>query len=113
MVNKKTHKKPPRVGDGKPGPGRPPGSQNKLTATVKMLVLSTLEDLGGKRWLKKLAKDHPQVFAQLLAKIMPTQVVGDVSHRFVAEIPPPETDAQEWLNRYSPKPTHQAPATKQ
>lgn len=113
MVNKKTQKNPSKVGEGKAGPGRPPGSQNKVTATVKMLVLATLDELGGKRWLKKLAKDHPQTFAQLLAKIMPTQVVGDVNYRYVAEMPPPEKDPTEWLRKYSPSQTHQAPATKQ
>jgi hypothetical protein len=112
VVNKKTPKHD-RVGEGKPGPGRPAGSQNKVTATVKMLVLATLDELGGKRWLKKLAKEHPQTFAQLLAKIMPTQVVGDVSYRYVAEMPPPEEDPAEWLQRYAPKPTHPAPPTKQ
>jgi hypothetical protein len=45
---------------------------------------------------------------------MPTQVVGDVTHRYVAELPPPENDPQEWLKKYSPKPTtHSAPTTKQ
>ena len=116
MVNKKTSKNSAnstRIGEGKPGPGRPPGAVNKVTATVKMLTLDALDALGGKKWLVKLGKTHPQVFAQLLAKIMPTQVVGDVSHRFVAELPPPEQDAEEWLRKYSPKQTHQAPATKQ
>lgn len=78
-----------------------------------MLVLSTLDELGGKKWLKALAKEHPQTFAQLLAKIMPTQVVGDVSYRYVARMPPPEKDPKEWLDKYSPKPTHQAPSAKQ
>jgi len=101
----------------KPAPngrrGRPPGTPNKITATVKMLVLGTLDELGGKRWLKKLAKEHPQTFAQLLAKIMPTQVVGDVSHRYVAQMPPPEGDPAEWLKKYSPKQTHPTPPTQQ
>lgn len=111
-MNKKTTKNA-RVGEGKPGPGRPPGAQNKITATVKMMVLGALGTLGGQKWLVKQAKKHPQAFMQMLRHIMPTQVVGDVNYRYVAEMPPPETDPEEWLKRYSPKPTHAAPPTKQ
>lgn len=112
-MNKKTKKKPPRVGDGTPGPGRPKGSQNKVTATVKMMVLGALDKLGGQKWLVKQAKDHPQAFMQMLRQVMPTQVVGDVNYRYVAEMPPPESDPEEWIKRYAPKPTHPAHPTKQ
>jgi len=111
-MNKKTRRNA-LVGQGKPGPGRPPGVPNKLTSTVKMMVLGALERLGGEAYLQRMAKKHPQAFMTLLGKIIPTQVVGDMSYRYVAEIPPPETDADEWLKKYSPKPTHQAPATRQ
>lgn len=112
-MNKKTPQKPARVGDGTPGPGRPKGSQNKITATVKMMVLGALDKLGGEKWLVKQAKKHPQAFMQMLRQVMPTQVVGDVNYRYVAEMPPPESDPEEWLRKYSPTQTHQAPATKQ
>jgi hypothetical protein len=110
--NKKTRKNA-RVGEGKPGPGRPPGSPNKITATVKMMVLGALDKLGGERWLVRQAKKHPQSFMQMLRQIIPTQVVGDMSYRYVAELPPPESDPEEWLRKYSPTPTHQAPTTRQ
>jgi hypothetical protein len=61
------------------------GTPNKLTGTVKMMVLGALEKLGGRStWLVKQAKKHPQAFMTLLGKIIPTQVVGDMSYRFVA-----------------------------
>ncbi len=106
-ANKKTAK----IGEGRPGPGRPPGAQNKITATVKMMVLGTLEKLGGEKWLMQQAKKHPQAFMQMLRQVMPTQVVGDVTHRYVAEMPPPESDPDEWLKRYKPQ-THQTPPAK-
>lgn len=102
-------KKPKRKKTG----GREAGTPNKLTATVKMMVLAALDAVGGEKYLAKLAKSHPQAFATLLGKVMPTQVVGDVNYRYVAEMPPPEKDPDEWLKRYAPKQTHQAPATKQ
>lgn len=93
--------------------GRQKGTPNKLTATVKMMLLEALEKEGGVRYLRRQAKKHPQAFMTLLGKIIPTQVVGDMSYRYVAEMPPPETDPDEWLKRYSPKPTHPAPTTRQ
>lgn len=111
-MDKKTTKNAARIGAGKPGPGRPKGAQNKVTATVKMMVLGALEKLGGEKWLVKQAKEHPQAFMQMLRQVMPTQVVGDVNHRYVAEMPPPESDPEEWLKKYAPT-THQAPATRQ
>jgi hypothetical protein len=74
-----------------------------------MMLLEALEKEGGVKYLRRQAKKHPQAFMTLLGKIIPTQVVGDMSYRYVAEMPPPETDPEEWLKRYSPKPTHAAP----
>jgi hypothetical protein len=61
----------------------------------------------------KQAKAHPQAFMQMLRQVMPTQVVGDVTHRYVAEMPPPEDDPHEWLKRYAPKQTHPSTTTRQ
>lgn len=103
------NKKPKRKKTG----GREAGTPNKITATVKMMVLAALDKVGGEAYLAKLAKSHPQAFATLLGKVMPTQVVGDVNYRYVARMPPPEKDPEQWLSRYKPKPTHPAPPTKQ
>jgi hypothetical protein len=109
-----TTKKPKgKHGGRRPGSGRKPGVPNKLTATVKMMLLEALEKEGGVKYLRRQAKKNPHAFMTLLGKIIPTQVVGDMSYRYVAEMPPPETDPEEWLKRYSPKPTHAAPTTRQ
>jgi hypothetical protein len=111
-MDKKT-KKNDRIGEGKPGPGRPKGAENKLTKTVKMMVLAALDKVGGEKYLARMAKSHPQAFMTLLGKILPTQVVGDMSYRFVARMPKPEGNTEEWLKSYAPKPTHEAPTTRQ
>lgn len=102
-------KKPKRKKTG----GRKAGTPNKLTATVKMMVLGALDKKGGQRWLERQMDKYPQAFLTLLGKIIPTQIVGDMSYRYVAEMPPPESDPDEWLRKYSPKQTHPAPATRQ
>lgn len=98
-------------GGKRPGSGRKPGSPNKLTSTVKMMVLGALEAKGGQTWLEEQMDKYPQAFMTLLGKIIPTQVVGDMSYRFVARIPPPEADTDKWLKKYAPR-THQPSATK-
>lgn len=95
------------------GAGRKPGVPNKLTKTVKMMILEALEKKGGAKWLQKQADKHPQAFMTLLGKVMPTQVVGDMSYRYVARMPKPEGNTDEWLKTYAPTQTHDAPATKQ
>lgn len=83
------------------GAGRKPGVPNKVTATVKMMVLAALEKAGGDEYLLKQAKDNPTAFMTLLGKIMPTQVVGDVTRPFVALIPAPSGTSEEWLKTYA------------
>lgn len=100
-------------GGKRPGSGRKPGVPNKFTATVKMLLLDALEKKGGVKYLVKMADKHPQAFMTLLGKIIPTQVVGDMSYRFVARMPKPEGNTDEWLKTYAPTGTHPAHPTKQ
>jgi len=102
-------KKPKREKTG----GRTAGTPNKLTSTVKMMVLGALDKLGGEDYLVRMAKKHPQAYMTLLGKIIPTQVVGDMSYRYVARMPKPEGNTDEWLKTYAPKPTHPAHPTKQ
>jgi hypothetical protein len=102
----------PKVNPGnfKPGnPGRKAGTPNKLTSTVKMLVMGALEAKGGQAWLEKQMEKHPVAFMALLSRIIPTQIIGDLSYRYVARIPPPEKDSQAWLKHYAPQPTQQLP----
>jgi hypothetical protein len=92
-----TNRRPPNAGK-----GRPAGIPNKLTSTVKMMILGALDAKGGQKWLEKQMDKYPQAFMTLLGKIIPTQVVGDMSYRYVARIPPPEEDADAWLKKYAP-----------
>lgn len=69
----KKHKGNPNL---KAGPGRPKGSQNKLTKTVKQAVLDAFEELGGADWLVSVGRKDPKTFSQLLAKCIPAEVTG-------------------------------------
>lgn len=65
----------------KPGnSGRPAGTQNKLTRTVKETVLAVFNDLQGdeKHNLKTFAEKYPRDFYQIAAKLIPTEIAGTV-----------------------------------
>lgn len=67
-----------------PNKGRKPGSQNKLTVNLRKAILLAADQVGennrGKDgllgFLRRLAKNDTKTFAQLLAKLIPTQVTG-------------------------------------
>ena len=76
-MNKQTAK----IGEGKRGPGRPKGSQNKTTALLKDAILQAAERAGNEAgligYLKKQATANPGPFMGLLGKVLPMQVTGD------------------------------------
>lgn len=70
----------------KPGnPGRPKGSTNHLTKTVKETVLAVFNDIQSdpKVNLRKFAKDYPRDFYAIAAKLIPTEITGSVKQVIV------------------------------
>ena len=53
------------------GKGRPRGSQNKATASVKAALEASLTELGGVQWFVQLAKTNPDAYVKLLLQILP------------------------------------------
>lgn len=64
----------------KGNPGRRPGSKNKLTTTVKETVLNVFNELQDdqKNNLKAFAEKYPRDFYQIAAKLIPTEITGQV-----------------------------------
>ena len=85
-----------RIGAGRAGPGRPPGSQNKITVALKEAILAAAENAGGDEgivgYLSRLAIENSSAFAGLLGKVLPTTLAtsesngGNVEIRFIREI---------------------------
>lgn len=73
-------------GKGKPfvsgNGGRPKGAQNKLTKTVKETVLSAFNELQSdpKHNIVAFAKKNPRDFYQIAAKLIPTEIKGNVNN---------------------------------
>lgn len=69
------------IGKGTPGPGRPPGSKNKITAAVKDALRGALESShpdGAEGFFLELARDDPKTFSHLVAKLIPNEVQAEV-----------------------------------
>ena len=74
-----TGKKPRRVGDGTPGPGRPKGLQNRTTAAVKEALGMAFEGIGGVARLQTWAEENTTEFYKLWSKLIPVEVKAEHS----------------------------------
>lgn len=64
------------VGNGKPGPGRPKGSVNKVTGDLRAMIGEALAAAGGVEYLTTQAKANPSAFLTLVGKTLPKEVTG-------------------------------------
>lgn len=64
----------------KGNPGKPKGAQNKLTKTVKEVVLATFNTLQKSKEhnLIAFAEKNPKEFYQIAAKLIPTEINAKV-----------------------------------
>lgn len=57
--------------------GRKAGTPNKISAELKDIILTALDDAGGVKYLRNVAGSHPAAFLSLVGKVLPLQVSGD------------------------------------
>ncbi len=82
-----------RVGSGMPGPGRPKGSQDRITRTIKDAIEIAARDChphGLAGWLIERAQggvQDRQIFAGLVAKVIPAQLQAQVDGAIVVQLP--------------------------
>ena len=51
--------------------GRPKGSRNAVTMTLKDGIEEAYHQLGGIQWLVQLGREEPRIFASLLLRLIP------------------------------------------
>lgn len=69
-------------GGSKPGErrgGRKRGTPNKLTAELKDIILQSLAEVGGVKYLITQAGAEPKSYMLLLGRVLPLQVKGDIN----------------------------------
>ena len=63
--------------DARRAPGRPKGSPNKTTKALKEMILASLDELGGKEYLKALAIENSSAYSSLLKAVYPTTLATE------------------------------------
>ena len=72
----KTKRKPTGAAAMGAGPGRPKGSENKLSRDLKEMILQALDGAGGVQYLIDQADNKPAAFLALVGKVLPMTVQG-------------------------------------
>lgn len=57
--------------------GRVKGTPNKVTSTLKTMILGALDDAGGRAYLLRMANQQPKAFLSLLGRVLPQEVKGE------------------------------------
>ncbi len=76
MTVTKTKRKPTGAAAMGAGPGRPKGSENKITKDLKTMILKALDQAGGVEYLAHQANEKPAAFLALVGKVLPMTVQG-------------------------------------
>ena len=64
---------------GNRGMGRPKGSPNRITRTVREAIEAAFSEVGAERYLVEQATLNPTAFLGLIAKLLPAQIMAEVS----------------------------------
>ena len=87
---------------GEPRPanaGKKKGSQNKITASLKEMILGALDEAGGLTYLSEQAIANPSAFLTLLGKVLPTTLANDKDNpvKFAIIDVPNRESREQWL----------------
>lgn len=63
-----------RIGNGRAGPGRPRGTQNKVTTSFKDAVKLVYQDIGGHTAFASWARENPTDFYKICSRLIPSEV---------------------------------------
>lgn len=83
--------------------GRQKGTRNKISCTLREMVIGALSEVGGQQYLTQQARENPTAFLTLLAKTLPRELktaddkplqhVVEVVHRICSVPSHPNRDA--------------------
>lgn len=66
---------PFKEGDPRPeGAGRKPGTPNRMTSAVKDAIEQAFKEVGGQKYLIRVAEEDPKTFCALLGKVLPRDI---------------------------------------
>jgi hypothetical protein len=96
-----------RIGHGKPGPGRPRGSANRLTVSARKAFQLAFDGVGGIPALTERPRENRGDFYRIYARSIPADVRHETltqatAVQFVIHAPAVSTDTESWLRDYGP-----------
>jgi hypothetical protein len=56
--------------------GRPAGTPNRVTGSIKAMIEGALKDAGGREYLARQAEQNPVAFMGLVGRVLPLQLAG-------------------------------------
>jgi hypothetical protein len=83
QVNSAGKRLPPAAGK-----GRPKGTQNKITRTIREAIEASFDKVGGAEYLAKMAIEQPAAYMTLLGKVLPAHMnisTKDTTFKLVVE----------------------------
>lgn len=66
--------------DGSRSGGRKKGTPNKTTTRLKDAIMKSFEQVGGEKYLARLAEEEPKAYATLLGRVLPAELSAKVEH---------------------------------
>ena len=66
--------------------GRQAGTPNKITSSLREMILGALEDAGGEAYLARIAEEHPVAFMTLLGKVLSATLAGEQSAPIISRL---------------------------
>lgn len=99
-----TNGKDPETGrfvTGNIGGGRPKGARAKLGEKF-MEDMLTAWQAEGIDAINRVIRDRPQDFLKVVASLLPKEIAGEITHRFVARLPMPAETTEQWQKQHTP-----------
>lgn len=81
----------------KPPIGRPPGTPNKITRSVKDTILEVFAGMGGKKAMIEWGLENKTEFYRIYSKLLPTEVKADITVNLAIGVLLDEAQAREKL----------------
>lgn len=83
LVTNTGKRRPPAAGK-----GRPKGSVNKVTKTIREAIEASFDKVGGADYLARMAEEQPTAYMTLLGKVLPAHMnisTKDTGFKLVVE----------------------------
>lgn len=76
----------PKAKKGERFGGRQKGAQNKVTASLKEMILASLDEVGGQSYLVGQARNNANAYITLIGKVLPTTLASDKDNPISAPV---------------------------